>query len=294
MIEIYSLQYLLHIGILIGIYFILGISLQLSIGFTGIINLSHIAFYGIGAYTSTLLVINGTPFILALLLAGIVPFIIGVIINITIRKLKGDYVAIATLGFSFIIYAILLNWFTLTRGPMGIPGIPKPKIFGMVLHANIYYFILVIIISIISYYIIKRITDSPMGKVLGSIRDDELATRTLGKNTFKIKSIILGISAFFAGIAGSLYAHYISFIDPSAFTLLQLGTLLSIVMIGGLASFKGTFIASIIIIILPEPLRFLHLPASVIGPLRQIIYALLLLIIIIYRPKGLFGKIKMD
>ena len=125
-------------------------------------------------------------------------------------------------------------------------------------------------------------------------RDDELTARILGKKTFKIKTISLMVSAFFAGLAGSLYASYITFIDPSSFTLMQLIPIFCIVIIGGMASLKGTVIATIILVLLPEPLRFIGFPSSIIGPMRQIIYALLLLLILIYRPKGFYGKVELE
>jgi branched-chain amino acid transport system permease protein len=286
--------YLIHLLILICIYLILAISLQLSVGFTGLLNLGHIAFYAIGAYTSALLALNGFPFWICFLFAGILAMIFGFLLSIPTNKLKGDYLALATMGFSFVVYAVLLNWTSLTRGPLGLPGIPKPSLFGISFSSNFNFLILTIIISLISYLIIRKITISPFGKVLEAIRDDELATRILGKNTFKMKSLSLMISAFFAGIAGSLYAHYITFIDPSSFTLMQLIPILSMVIIGGLGSLKGTAVATIILTLLPEPLRFIGFPSSVVGPMRQIIYALILLLILIYKPKGFFGKIELE
>ena len=136
--------------------------------------------------------------------------------------------------------------------------------------------------------------NSPFGKVLEAIRDDELATKVLGKNTFKMKSYALAISAFFAGIAGSLYAHYITFIDPSSFTILQLIPILVIVIVGGLASLGGTIIATIVLVLLPELLRFVGFPSSVVGPARQILYALILILILIYKPKGFYGKVELE
>jgi branched-chain amino acid transport system permease protein len=285
--------YLIHLLILIGIYTILAISLQLSVGFTGLLNLGHIAFYAIGAYTSALLALNGFPFWFCFLSAGILAMIFGFLLSLPTNKLKGDYLALATMGFSFVIYAVLLNWTSLTRGPLGLPGIPKPKIFGISFSDNFSFLILVAIIALISYLIIKRITISPFGKVLEAIRDNELVVRVLGKNTFKMKSSALMISSFFAGIAGSLYAHYITFIDPSSFTLLQLIPVLSIVIIGGLASLEGTVLATIILVLLPEPLRFIGFPSSIVGPARQILYALLLLLILIYKPKGFYGRVSL-
>ncbi len=286
--------YFIHLAILVGIYLILALSLQLALGYTGLINLGHIAFFAIGAYTSALLTLNGIPFIIAILLAGVISAFFGFLLSIPTNKLKGDYLAVATLAFTFVVYAVTLNWTSLTRGPLGLPGIPKPSIFGLSFSSNLSFLILTIIIALAVYFIIKRLVDSPFGKVLEATRDNELATKVLGKNTFKIKSIALGTSAFFAGIAGSLYAHYITYIDPSSFTIMALIPILCIVIIGGLASLKGTILATIILILLPEPLRFIGFPSSVVGPMRQIIYALILLLILIYRPKGLFGKVELD
>ena len=285
--------YLIHLLILIGIYLILAISLQLAVGFAGLLNLGHIAFYCIGAYTSALLALHGFPFWFCFLSAGIVAMFFGFLLSAPTNKLKGDYLALATLAFAFVIYALALNWTSLTRGPLGLPGIPRPTLLGISFSNNFSFLILTSIVALISYLIIKKITNSPFGKVLEATRDNELAARVLGKNTFKIKTYALGISAFFAGVAGSLYAHYITFIDPSSFTLLQLIPVLAIVIIGGLASLKGTILATIILVLLPEPLRFIGFPSSVVGPARQMLYALILLLVLIYKPKGFYGKVEL-
>jgi len=285
--------YLMHLAILIFIYLLLAISLQISMGFTGLFNLGHIAFYCIGAYVSALLALNGFPFWLSFISAGISALVFGFFIALPTNKLKDDYLALATLAFTFVIYAIALNWTSLTRGPLGLPGIPRPSLFGISFSSNLSFLFLTAFVTLASLFIIKRIVDSPFGKVLEAIRDDETAARVLGKNVFKMKSYALAISAFFAGIAGSLYAYYITFIDPSSFTLLQLIPVLTIVIIGGLASLKGTIIATILIVLLPEPLRFIGFPSSIVGPMRQIIYALILLLILIYKPKGFYGKVEL-
>jgi len=286
--------YLIHLLILVGIYLILAIGLQLAVGFTGLLNIGHIAFYCVGAYISALLSLAGIPWWICLILAGIGAMLFGFLLAVPTNKLKGDYLALATMGFSFVIYAIALNWTELTRGPLGLPGIPKPSLFGFVFSDNLAFLILTIVIAAISYFIIRRIVKSPFGCVLEAVRDDELAAQILGKNTFRMKSYALAISAFFAGIAGSLYAHYITFIDPSSFTLMQLIPVIAIVIIGGLASLKGTIIATIILILLPEPLRFIGFPSSIVGPARQIIYALILLLILLYKPKGFYGKVELE
>ena len=288
------IEYFINLLILIGIYLILAISLQVTVGFTGLFNLGHIAFFAIGAYVYALFALAGFPFWLCFLLAGLIAMLFGFLISIPTNKLKGDYLALATLAFTFVIYAITLNWMSLTRGPLGLPGIPKPVIFGISFSSNFSFMILTAIIALASYYIIKKIVTSPFGKALEATRDDELATRNLGKSTFKMKSSALTISAFFAGIAGSLYASYITFIDPSSFTLMQLIPILCIVIIGGLASLKGTAIATVFLVLLPEPLRFIGFPPSVVGPTRQILYALILLLILIYQPKGFYGKVGLE
>lgn len=286
--------YFIHLLILIGIYLVLAVSLQLAVGFAGLLNLGHIAFYCVGAYTSALLTLNGFPFWVGLLSAGIMAMIFGFLLSLPTNKLKGDYLALATLGFSFVVYAVALNWTGLTRGPLGLPGIPRPHLFGFSFSHNISFLILTFVIALVSYLLIRKITRSPFGTSLEATRDDELASKVLGKNTFKLKSYALAVSAFFAGIAGALYAHYITFIDPSSFTLLQLIPVICIVIIGGLASLKGTLLATVILVLLPEPLRFIGFPSSVVGPMRQIIYALLLLLILLYKPKGLCGKVELE
>jgi len=285
--------YLIHLLIIILIQLILALSLQITIGYSGLLNFGHIAFFAIGAYTSALLTVNGVPFLISFLLAAIIPSIFAYLLSIPTNKLKGDYLGLATIGFSFLVYSVLINWTKLTRGPLGIPGIPKPDIFGYIFSSNISFLFLTIIIAIISYLLIRKIINSNFGLLIQATRDDEPACKSLGKNTYRIKSISLMISAFFAGIAGSLFAHFITFIDPSSFTFMALIPVITIIIVGGLASIKGTVIATVILTLIPEILRFVGLPSSLIGPGRQILFALLLLIIIIYYPKGFFGKVEL-
>lgn len=286
--------YFIHLLILIGIYSILAISLQLSLGYSGLLNFGHIAFFGIGAYASAILSLHGFPFPICLFVAGIIAALFGWLLSIPTNKLKGDYLALVTLGFSFVVYAVLLNWTKLTNGSLGLSNIPRPSLFGIDFSRNTFFLMLVLFVAFASYLFIHRICKSPFGKALEATRDDELATRSLGKNTTKIKSISLLISAFFAGIAGSLFASYITFIDPSSFTFMSLIPILLIVIIGGLASLSGTILATIIIVLLPEPFRFIGFPSSILGPMRQIIYATILLLIIYFKPRGFYGKIDLE
>ena len=282
--------YIIHLLILIGIYAILAISLNLSMGFTGLLNIGHVAFYGIGAYTSALLALNlGVPFWPSLLIAGIVASFFGFLLAIPTLKLKGDYFAIATLGFAIVIENIFKNWISLTRGPLGLPGIPKPGIFGFSI-SGFSYLVLVAFFLLVVYLFSRHITNAPFGRVLKAIREDELAASSLGKNIVKYKTQVLMISAFFAGIAGSLYAHYITFIDPSSFTIFESILIISMIIVGGLASIRGAVVGAIILVLLPEPLRFLPLPSFAIGALRQMIYAGLLVYLLIKKPKGILGE----
>lgn len=286
--------YILHLAIIVGIYIILTISLNLALGYTGLLNLGHIAFFGIGAYTSALLVKNGFPFPLAFLIAGLFSSIFGYFLVFATKKIKGDYLALATLGFNFVIYSLMLNWQSLTHGPLGVAGISKPVILGLKISSNSSFLVFTIIITALSVLIIYSIVKSPFGRLLEAVRDDETGLRVLGKNTFKLKYKAMMLSAFFAGIAGSLFAHYITYIDPSSFYLSEIILILTIVIVGGLASVIGSIVAPIIIILIPEILRFITLPSAILGPVRQIIYAVILLIILMFRPRGLFGRVDLE
>src|SRR3989338_5377246 len=267
--------YLEHLLVLIAIYAILAQSLNIALGYTGVFNLGHVAFYGIGAYTAALLSLSGYSFWTGLVVAIILAAIAGFILGAPTLRLRGHYLAIATLGFSEVVRAIMLNWSSLTRGPMGLPGIPRPDIFGWVLNSTAAYLIFAILVAVICNVLMWLIIHSHFGRVLRSIREDEIAALALGKNITKYKVQALMISAGFAAVAGVLYAHYINFIDPSTFVINEIVLILLMVVLGGMGSFGGAIVGAVIIILLPEPLRFLHLPSSLVGPLRQLIYALL-------------------
>lgn len=283
--------YLIHLAILIGIYTILGAGLNLSVGFTGMFNLGHVAFFGLGAYTSALLARAGVPFPLALLTASTVAACFACLLALATRRLKGDYLALATLGFSFVTYSVFLNWTSLTRGPLGIPGIPKPVIFELSVTSPVEYLLLTLFVAVLVLTLLSRLVSSPYGRALEAVRDDAVALSALGQNVFKLKAQSLSLSAALAGLSGSLYAHYLTYIDPSSFFLSEIILVLTIVMVGGLASLRGTVLAAVIILLIPEFLRFLALPSSMIGPARQMIYAGLLIGILMFRPRGLLGRV---
>jgi len=188
-----------------------------------------------------------------------------------------------------IVYSIAKNWVSLTRGPMGLPGIPQFSVVGYQLSEIWSYLILVIIFVLFTLFVVKRIVNSPFGRVLRSIREDEIASEVLGKDTAKYKLLAFMIGAFFAGIAGSLYAHYITFIDPSSFTIMESITILLMVIFGGMGSIPGSVIGATVLVVFPELLRFLGMPSAIAAPIRQMLYGLLLIMLMIKRPQGLLG-----
>ena len=218
--------------------------------------------------------------------------LLGIVIGIPSLRLKGDYLALATFGLAVIVYSVAKNWVSVTRGPMGLPGIPRYSLFGLSLDSILSYLLLVGILVLITIFVLRRVVNSPFGRVLTSVREDEIASEAMGKNTAKHKLLVFIIGAFFAGIGGSLYAHYITFIDPSSFTVMESITILLMVIFGGMGSIAGSVVGATVLVFFPELLRFLGMPSSIAAPMRQMIYGLLLIILMIWRPKGLLGKYK--
>jgi len=285
------MEYLLHILVITGIYIILTLSLNLVVGYTGLAALGHAGFACVGAYTSALLALHfGLSPWLGLIIGACVAAILGVVVGVPSLRLKGDYLALATFGLGVIVYSVAKNWVSLTRGPMGLPGIPGFSVFGYQLSSIWAYLILVTVFVFLTYFVVRRIVNSPFGRILRGIREDETATLAMGKNVNKYKILVFVIGAFFAGIAGSLYAHYITFIDPSSFTVMESITILLMVVFGGMGSLAGSFVGASVLVIFPELLRFLGMPSSVAAPLRQMIYGLLLIILMLKRPQGLLGR----
>lgn len=286
--------FLIQILILLLIYLIVAASLNLTLGHTGLLNLGHLGFFGIGAYASAIASKTyGLSFFFAFLIAVFFGALCGLLLMSGIKKLSGDYLALATLGFNFVVYAVLINWTGFTGGPVGIPGISKPIVFGWKIVSQLEYLLFTAIIAFLVFFFIAHLTKSRFGKVLHAVRDDELSAMALGKNTHKVKVQAMMLSGAFSAMAGSLFAHFISFIDPSLVSITEVIFILSIVILGGLASNAGTLLATLIMASLPEALRFLHLPNASVGPLRQMIFSLILILILLYRPKGLFGKVEL-
>ena len=288
------MEYLIHLAILFAIYAILGVSLNLVVGYTGLLSVTHAAFYGIGAYaTAILLTKAGAGFFASVILGVIVAIVVSFLIGAVLSKFKGDYYALGTFGFNTIVFAIFLNWQSLTRGPLGIPGISRPELFGINFANNFNFLILALLFLGLIYFASRFITSSSLGRVLKAIREDETAIAVFGYNTLYFKLAIFVISAAMAAIAGSLFSSYITFIDPSGFRLMESVFILAIIILGGLANLRGSILGALFLILLPEILRFVGFPADIAAQMRQVVYGVILILLMLYRPQGLMGEYKL-
>jgi len=286
-----EMEYLLHLLVYVGLYVILAESLNLVVGFAGIPAMGHAAFSCIGAYTSSLLALHFgvSPFI-GMLAGAVAGGVLGLVIAYPALRLKGDYLALATFGAGIIVYNVARNWIGLTRGPMGLPGIPPFKLGSYAIDNTWSYLLLVVVVAALVVWACRNIAKSTFGRNLTSVREDETAAIALGKDTARLKLIAFVAGAFFAGIAGCLYAHYITFIDPSSFTMMESIAILLMVIFGGMGSIAGSVVGAVVLVVLPELLRFVGLPSSVAAPLRQMMYGLLLVLLMLWRPQGILGK----
>lgn len=289
------MNYLFHILIMINIYLILALSLNLLVGYTGLLSVCHAAFYGIGAYIASLLMVKaGLGFFPALLIGIAGAMILSLSIAVPSLRLRGDYFVLASLGFQIIVFSILYNWVDLTRGPYGIPGIPKPVILGWQIRTLPLYFIFSLLFGLLCLFIFWRIASSPFGRTLKAIREDEIAAEALGKNitTFKVASFV--IAAGGAALAGALYATYVTYIDPTSFNLEESIFILSVIIIGGTGNLKGSVVGAAFLVILPEALRFLGIPDTVAPNVRQMIYGGLMVGLMFFRPQGIVGEYRFE
>ena len=285
------MEYLLHIAILIGVYLILAESLNLIAGYTGMLSIAHAAFYGVGAYVAALMASKlNSPFAVNVICAMIICGLLGGLLGIPSLRIKGHYFVIATFAFQVIAFSVLNNWVSFTGGPMGLPGIPQPVICGWKISSNIEFLLLVGFFAVLTVWICHRIVKSPFGRVLMAIREDEVFALAAGKNVAVYKVVVFIVGSGMAAIAGALYAHYISFIDPTSFTVMESIFIISIVIIGGAGSLWGPVIGAVVLVMLPEALRFIGLPSSLAANIRQVLYGGLLVAFMMWRPQGLVGK----
>jgi len=287
------MDYIFYILILVDIYIILAVSLNLLMGFTGMISMAHAGFMSIGAYTTTLLITSlGMNFLLTIPLGVLIAGLVSALLALPSLRVKGEHYIIASFGLQIILYNILLNWVSLTNGPYGFSGIPRPQLFGYTFGTYRSYLILASLITLVCVFIIWRITRSRFGLVLRGIREDEIAASSLGKNVKRFKVITFIAGSSIAAVAGSLYATAISFIDPFCFTVHDSIFMLAVVIIGGTGNIFGSALGALLLISLPELLKFFQVAETIAAPLRQMIYGALLVVFMRFRPQGLLPEYK--
>jgi branched-chain amino acid transport system permease protein len=252
-------HYPLHLACTIGIFVILAVSLNIVVGFTGQISLGHAAFFAVGSYTSSLLAIKfGIPFWAGIFAGGIVSFGFGILLGIPTLRVRDIYLSVVTICFGLMVQLALVNLESITGGARGIYGIPRPSIgeFAFATPQSFYYIIL--FFALLTILSTLRLLRSRYGRAFLSIRENELAAETVGVKTTYYKILAFAISSFYAGLAGSLYAHYVSYINPDAFTFGTSVDVLVMIVIGGLGNVWGSVIGAFVITLLPEYLRFMQ------------------------------------
>jgi branched-chain amino acid transport system permease protein len=279
--------FFLHLAILAGIYIILALSLNLIIGYAGQVSLGHAAFYGIGAYASTLTALNWHfPFPLAVLAAMLFTGACGLALGLPTLRLKEDYLAIVTLGFGVVIDIVMRN-LEITGGPDGIVGIPSPVILGLSFRPAPLYLLLVGLGVAFALLFTYLLVSSYHGRALRAIRDHETTAQVMGINSPAYKVAIFALAAALAGLAGSLFAHYIKHINYESFGLHASILILCMVVLGGMGSILGSVVGAIILTALPETLRQFQ-------SYQDLIYGGLLVALLVWRPQGLLGRGKLS
>ena len=296
------------VGTVFAIWAILAVSLNLVVGFTGLLSVGHIGFFGIGAYAMAILTSDavyeqlrteaiptlGWPFFAALPvsvgLAGLVAVVVGVVFN----RFRDDIYVLVSFGFATIAFNVFLSWRGLTRGAFGIHEIARPAIGGWVFDSELEFLALVSVSLAVVILIAWFLVTSSFGRVLTAIREDEQATEVFGYQITHYKLAIWVISAMMAGLAGGLFGSWTTFVDPNSFVLMESILLVSIVILGGLATIWGSLLGAMAFVLLEEGMRFLpFLPNEFVGQARQVVLGILLVVLMLFRPQGLVGRYKL-
>lgn len=281
-----SSNYLLRIVTTALLYMILALGLNIVPGFTGLLDLGYVGFYGIGAYTAGLLTIHyDLSLWLILPLAALNGAIWGILLGAPTLRLTGDYFAIVTFGFSELVVLVIRNELWLTRGPMGLPGIKPPSIFGHVLVQEWEFFYLAIFLVLVVLLVVTRLEDSRLGRAWFAIREDEIAAQCSGINLIRYKVMAFSVSASIGAMGGAFYAKWFRFIHPDMFKFWESILILCLIVLGGMGSIAGTMLGALILIPLSEVLRAV-LPQSLFSA-RYLIYGLILVLMMRWRPEGL-------
>lgn len=275
--------YILHMVIMILIYIPLALSQNLITGFAGMLTMGQAAFYGLGAYTSALLVMKlGLPWPVGFLAAGLITAVFGLVVGFPCLRVGSDYLTLMTIGFGAIFSAVATNWVEMTRGSMGIPGVPPPSIGPLVFDTPALQYYLYLVVALLSYFFMFRLTRSHIGRALIAIREDEIAASTLGINLAFYKVLAFVFGAMWAGFAGSMLAHFLNFVGPQSFTLDESLLHVQIAILGGFGSLFGSVLGAAIMVSLPQIFQDIY-------QYRVLLNGVLLLILMAWRPQGIMG-----
>jgi branched-chain amino acid transport system permease protein len=284
-------EYIVSILISIMIFGVLALSLDLLIGYTGLFSIAQAALFGAGAYASALAAQHlGIGFWGGIGAAMVFGALISTLVAIPSLRVSGDYLVLASFGVQVVLSGLFLNLDDLTGGSGGLRAIPRPEILGHRISGGGEYFALYGAIALAVFLALRHITRSPFGLLLQAVREDEVMLQALGKNVVAIKVKAFVLSGTIAGLAGSLYAHYFTFVSPESFDVHVSIFVLSMVLIGGMGTLWGPVIGAAVLIALPEALRFLPFSSSTLGPLRQIVFGMVLIGFCFARPRGLFVR----
>jgi len=272
--------------------------LQLLVGFTGLLSLGHAAFLGVGAYTSALLMVTlGCPFILSVVLAGVVASVFGIVVGIPSLRIKGFYLMVATLAFQFVIEYAIIHWDSVTRGIRGFE-LPTPHIFGISLQEQRSYFVLLFVFVIILMWGAKNLTRSKIGRAFIAIRDNDVSAEIIGISIFRYKLLSFAISSFYAGVAGALFATFMRSAVPEDYMFTNSILFLAMVLVGGLGRIVGTVFGVVFVTLIPVLLDLIvSYVANVydpnftmyMAPMKEFVFGGLIILFIIFEPEGLVG-----
>lgn len=289
------MNYILHLLIYLEIYILVAISLNLLVGYGGLLQVAHAAYYGIGAYTAALLSLKfGFSFLSATFIASLVAGFLSLLVSLPAWRFKGDAFVMISLAVQMALFAVFYNWIDLTGGPFGITSIPKPAIGNSSFATQNSIVVLYGLIVLGCITIIGVLKKSAFGRSLQAMRDDELAARSLGIPTKKLKVQTFFTGSAIVGLAGALYAFYATYIDPTSFTLDESILMLSMIVVGGTGNLKGPLVGALTLIAIPEILRLLELPGSVAANVRLLVYGLLLVLLMLWRPQGIAGRYRFE
>lgn len=289
------MDYVMYVAVVICIWIILAISQNLVLGYAGLFSLCQGAFFGIGAYTSAVMYLNfGSNIFVSAIVGAFISSLMGIAIAMPSLRLKGDYFFIATLALQIIMFNLFVCWESVTKGPLGIYGIFRPKILGISLNTNSSYLLFALFFVFLCYFLSNRVCNASFGLTLKAIREDEVGAEAVGKNILKFKVLVFVFSAIWASLAGTLYIYFIGAVDPLAFTLEESIFILSIAIVGGTGNLRGSIVGAAVLIAIPELLKFAAMPESIAHQARNLIYGVLLILFMMFRPQGLIGEYRME